>query len=192
MENTPFFENMPPDLPDDDRQAELYSFAVDTLHADGFRQYEISNFARPGFESRHNLKYWNCEDYIGLGPAAHSSIDGRRYSFPPDISSFIRDFSVPQSDSKSLLTIEGEVDSEDYIMMRLRTTTGLDIKLLRERFGIVLGKKVISLIEQYGAAEMANYDGHILSLTKKGLLVSNSIIVSILDAIEAERSGGFY
>ena len=79
----------PPDsLPDDDGQAELYETACRMLREGGFVQYEISNFAHPGSESLHNTRYWDCRDYLGLGPAAHSSLQGTRYSFPSDLRQF--------------------------------------------------------------------------------------------------------
>lgn len=68
-------------LPDEDATCELYLAACEELEKRGFMQYEISNFAEPGYESRHNLKYWDCGEYLGIGPAAHSFIDGRRFFF---------------------------------------------------------------------------------------------------------------
>lgn len=90
-------------------------------------QYEISNFAEPGYESRHNLKYWDCDEYLGIGPAAHSFIDGRRFFFPRDIESFI---AVCEP------TDDGEGGSfEEYLMLRLRLNNGLVFSEAEERFG---------------------------------------------------------
>ena len=77
-------------LPDDDAQAGLYLWAVERLEQAGYRQYEISNFARPGFESRHNLCYWRLQPYIGFGPGAHSDFGGRRYSWVQDLEGYLR------------------------------------------------------------------------------------------------------
>lgn len=74
---------------DDDLQADMYLFAVSFLQEAGFVQYEISNFARPGFESRHNLKYWTLSEYAGFGPGAHSDFGGVRYSFDRDLDAYI-------------------------------------------------------------------------------------------------------
>ena len=76
-------------LPDDDQQADMYLWTVERLAAAGYRQYEISNFARAGFQSRHNLKYWMGRPYIGFGPGAHSDFGGRRYSFIRDLEGYI-------------------------------------------------------------------------------------------------------
>ena len=67
----------------------MYSYAAEMLERFGYRQYEISNFAAPGFESRHNLKYWNMDDYISFGPGAHSCVGSVRYSFVKDLKDYI-------------------------------------------------------------------------------------------------------
>ena len=77
-----------PTLPDDDAQADMYSYAAQMLERYGYRQYEVSNFAAPGFESRHNLKYWRLDDYMGFGPGAHSSVGNLRYSFVRDLKQY--------------------------------------------------------------------------------------------------------
>ena len=77
-------------LPDDDLQADLYLWTVGRLARAGYAQYEISNFAKPGYESRHNLRYWKTQPYIGFGPGAHSDFGGRRYSFVRDLESYIQ------------------------------------------------------------------------------------------------------
>ena len=76
-------------LPDDDAQADLYLWTVGRLERAGLPQYEISNFAKPGMESRHNLRYWLTRPYIGFGPGAHSDFGGRRYSFVRDLDGYI-------------------------------------------------------------------------------------------------------
>ena len=70
-----------PILPDDDEQADMYCYAAEMLDRYGYRQYEISNFCAPGFESRHNLKYWHCDEYLGLGASAHSLMNKKRFFF---------------------------------------------------------------------------------------------------------------
>lgn len=76
-------------LPDEDETCSLYEAACEELERHGLMQYEISNFARPGFESRHNLKYWHCEEYLGLGPAAHSFLNGKRFYEARDLRAFL-------------------------------------------------------------------------------------------------------
>ena len=87
--NTVFGKRPPEALPDDDAAADFYLAAVEKLAALGYAQYEISNFARPGFESRHNRIYWDCGDYLGLGPAAHSCMGGKRFATPAGTAAFL-------------------------------------------------------------------------------------------------------
>lgn len=86
---TPWGEAPPEHLPDDDRAAGFYLACTDALAARGYAQYEISNFAKPGFASRHNLLYWNCQHYLGLGPHAHSCLGGRRFFCPQGTAQFL-------------------------------------------------------------------------------------------------------
>lgn len=77
-------------LPTSDEAADFYLYAVEQLEHHGYRQYEISNFARPGYEGKHNLIYWDCGDYLGIGPAAHSCMGGKRFYYPADTEAFLR------------------------------------------------------------------------------------------------------
>ncbi|MEI3062355.1 MAG: radical SAM family heme chaperone HemW [Oscillospiraceae bacterium] len=78
-----------PILPDDDEQADMYCYAAELLERYGYKQYEISNFCAPGYESRHNMKYWTLEDYMGFGPGAHSCVGNLRYSYVRDLKQYI-------------------------------------------------------------------------------------------------------
>ena len=84
----------------------FYLYAVEQLEHHGYKQYEISNFAKPGYEGRHNLIYWDCGDYLGLGPAAHSCMGGRRFYYPPDTAAFLNDAAAP--------VMDGSCGAEDY------------------------------------------------------------------------------
>ena len=90
------FGRTPPEgLPTSDEAADFYLYAVEQLEHHGYRQYEISNFARPGYEGKHNLIYWDCGDYLGIGPAAHSCMGGKRFYYPADTEAFLRDEAAP-------------------------------------------------------------------------------------------------
>ena len=102
---------------------------MEQLEHHGYKQYEISNFAKPGYEGRHNLIYWDCGDYLGLGPAAHSCMGGRRFYYPPDTAAFLNDAAAP--------VMDGSCGAEDYLILQLRLRKGLSLdaykKNLRER-----------------------------------------------------------
>ena len=169
-ENTPFAERVM-DLPDEGETAELYLHTVRELARLGFAQYEISNFARPGYKSRHNLKYWRCEEYLGIGAAAHSYLNGRRFCTERDIDAFI---SAPVQ--VTAVTDENAGGWEEYAMLKLRLTEGLTYAEA-ERFGKASELRR-NASELPSALVNAGTDG--ISLTPEGFLVSNAVIGELL------------
>lgn len=162
--DTPFGAK-PPNIPDEERTAALYLCAVRLLKRHGFEQYEISNFARTGCECRHNLKYWRREEYVGIGPAAHSFYGGRRYAVPRDIESFI------SSPCQSEDVTDGSPDeSEERIMLGLRLSEGIPEELYAPLAG-----NLRLIPQEYYRIERGR-----LSLTAEGFLLSNSIISALL------------
>ena len=162
-------------LPDDDETSELYLEAVRALEAAGFAQYEISNFSKEGFESRHNLKYWRCEEYLGIGAAAHSFADGKRFYYERSIADFI-DGKPPVDDGDG-------GSEEEYIMLALRLTEGLVFSDYESRFGKKPSDGIISearLLEKHG---LLTVDGKKIALTKQGFLLSNAVICRLLEKI---------
>ena len=168
---TPFGKNPPSGLPEEDAAADFYLCAVDELAKAGYAQYEISNFARPGFEGRHNLIYWDCRDYLGLGPAAASCMEGKRFSFGRSTAEFLAGAAPMQ---------EGECTGADYIMLRLRLAEGLRLSLLKERYGLAFDEGRLAFIRRCVAAGYTVFDGDRLALTPKGMLVQNSILTELL------------
>lgn len=135
-------------------------------------QYEISNFAEPGYESRHNLKYWDCDEYLGIGSAAHSFIDDRRFFFPRDIESFIAGCEP---------TDDGEGGSfEEYLMLRLRLNKGLVFSEVEERFGHSVPEDMIKKCIEFSKAGLTVCDGEHIALTRQGFLVSNAVISELI------------
>ncbi|MEG1017298.1 MAG: radical SAM family heme chaperone HemW [Oscillospiraceae bacterium] len=181
MDNTPFGRCPPTGLPDDDMQADVYMSAVSRLAAHGLFQYEISNFAKPERKSRHNLKYWNCSDYLGFGAAAHSSLGKKRYSMKPNIDSFISLSSAFSSENPlRFFDLEGNVTAEDFIMMRLRTSDGLSLAELQSGFAASLTDEMLAFVRHCASSELLCFDGDVIALTQKGMLVSNSIISELI------------
>jgi oxygen-independent coproporphyrinogen-3 oxidase len=185
-------------LPDDDAQADCYLWTVQRLEQAGYEQYEISNFAKPGFPSRHNLKYWLTQPYMGFGPGAHSDFGQRRYSFVRDLEGYIsgvlkggaivdEDESIPQKER-----------SGEYLMLRLRTAQGVDGEEYRRAFFMNFAplEQRLRLYETQGLAQKR---GERWRLTPQGFLVSNQIIGQLLelqeqatleDTLERVRTGG--
>ena len=117
--------NGSPLLPSDDEQADMYLFTVDTLAQYGYPQYEISNFALEGYESRHNLKYWKLDDYMGFGASAHSNIGGVRYSYTSSISRYISGITEGVSILDEYEEISRIEKASEYIMLSMRTRDGI-------------------------------------------------------------------
>ena len=160
-------------LPDEDAVCDLYLYACEQLSDAGFSQYEISNFAKEGFESRHNLRYWHCEEYLGVGPSAHSFIDGKRFYFERDFDSFLK--GVPP-------VADGEGgDEEEYIMLALRLSEGLQNEKYRMRFGKNIDERLIKKARDLEKEGLVTVTDNGISLTVKGFLVSNSVISYLLD-----------
>lgn len=167
------FGRRPPEgLPGPDEAADFYLYAVRQLEAHGYRQYEISNFARPGYEGRHNLIYWNCGNYLGLGPAAHSCMGGRRFYYPADTEAFVEGRSAPVAD--------GGCGAEDYLMLQLRLTKGLDLEEYRRLYRRELSARQRAFVQNCVRCGYARFDGRTLALTPAGMIVQNSILVELL------------
>ncbi len=160
-------------LPDDDSVADMYIALGNRLEQKGFRNYEISNFSKSGFESRHNLKYWCCEEYLGIGPSAHSFIDGKRFYYPRDIEHFI---------SEGEVIADGDGGDEgEYIMLRLRLADGVVFDEFKNRFGKIFPKEITEKAKRFEAYGLTRVDGQSIRLTRKGFLLSNTIISDLLD-----------
>lgn len=169
-EGTPFdSEDIKKLLPDEETVSEYYLKMVDMLEERGFMQYEISNFSKKGFESRHNLKYWNCEEYAGFGPAAHSYYGGKRYFIPDDLHGFIN------GRSKPVVTDDEPGQWDERIMLGLRLRKGINVNDHPEKREYLLKKA--ALFEKAGYMEI---NGGNISLTPKGFLLSNSIIAELI------------
>ncbi len=169
---TAFARNPPAGLPDGDAAADFYLYACRQLETAGYRQYEISNFARPGHEGRHNLLYWNCRDYLGLGPAAHSCLGGVRRFWPDDTAGFIAGTLAEET--------EGVCDAEDYLLMQLRLASGLDLAAYEQNFGVRFDARRLAFIRRCAAHGYARFDGRVLALTPAGMVVQNAILQELL------------
>ncbi|MGD9559018.1 MAG: radical SAM family heme chaperone HemW [Oscillospiraceae bacterium] len=169
---TPFGAAPPPGLPNADAAAERYLYAAERLAQAGFARYEISNFAQPGCESRHNLLYWDARDYLGLGPAAHSSLARRRFSFAPSLEAFLADALPP--------TEEGTLTAEDALMLRLRLEAGVDLGQWHARFGGALAPRQSALLGRLAQSGLARQTPQGWALTGRGMLVQNQVLGALL------------
>lgn len=159
-------------LPDEDETADMYLYLAQELEKNGFVHYEISNFAKPGFESRHNLKYWNCEEYLGIGPSAHSFLGSARLYYPADMEYFL--------EGKEILPEDAGGSVEEYIMLRLRLSDGVVFKDFERVYDMQFPEEFIERAEPFVDKGFVRLTSDSLSLTREGFLLSNTIISELI------------
>lgn len=195
-DGTPFGEkkHMLP-LPDEDTECAMYFDGIAYLASQGYHQYEISNFARDGYECRHNMRYWLGEEYIGCGPAAHSYFGGRRFSLRRSLAQYCKlletkGTSLPSSLLDESYVIDRREEVAEYLMLRLRLCSGIDTEDFRARFGAdfdeIFGRKLAVYIKH---GLMTHENGH-YAFTPQGMFVSNQILSNIIPfETKYEKSG---
>ena len=167
--------------PDDDA-ADMYLEAMARLDAAGYEQYEISNVARPGRHSRHNLKYWTDGEWLGFGCGAHSTRRGVRWKNLSSTPEYIAAVA-----SGGQLVVERRVLSareamEEALFMGLRLARGIDVHTVKARFGIDVWDIYRRHLEQFREAGVLIYDGRLLRLSRAGMLIANEIMTRFLDS----------
>ncbi len=165
------------DLPDEESVRAMYLDMVTRLNDAGLCQYEISNFARAGYESRHNLKYWSMEPYLGFGPAAYSDFEGVRFGNGRDVEAYIRGETI---------VAERERPSEaermnEYVMLRMRLAEGISLSELGARFGELAARRIRESFRKYQSGGFIRERADGFSFTPEGFLVSNAILSDVLE-----------
>ncbi len=168
-------ERVHPDL-----EADMYELAIDTLAAGGYHQYEISNFARPGAECRHNLTYWRNEPYLGIGPAAAGYVDGLRYKNVADTDAYIRAINAGETRYCEQERLDPAQCARETAMLGLRTTAGLDCRRFSERFGLDPLHFFSAAIEKHARNRLLEADTEHIRLTRRGLLLADRVIADFL------------
>ena len=172
---TAFYENKN-DLKflDEDASADMYLYFCDKMKKLGYNHYEVSNFSKKCFESKHNLKYWNLDEYIGIGPSAHSFFGGKRFYYDSNIDSFISNV------NNEVLSENFDIETE-YFMLQMRLNSGINREDYRKKLGKNMPEKFFAVAKKYskiGLCEIKNDEN--IRFTDKGFLVSNYIISEIL------------
>lgn len=167
-------------MPEEGVISELYYKGIGMLRRQRYIHYEISNFAKPGYECRHNLNYWNRGEYIGIGTGAHSFFSGKRTDNIRDINHYIESI-----DNNKIPVVEEHYITNDealkeFIFLGIRKTDGIDMKLLPDEKRVLI-KKAVENLASHGLVEL--HDNY-LRLTRKGLILSNEVIVQVLLSLE--------
>ena len=185
-EGTPLFARRDAvHLPDDEAQADMYLAAVEFLTERGYRQYEISNFAKEGRESRHNLKYWMLGEYLGFGPGAHSDFGGERFACSRSLGAYLAGVETGMPPLSEREVISPRQRESEWLMLGLRTAAGLVPADYERRFGRAF-TPYEPFLRQCAQAGYAAFEQGRWHLTAEGFLVSNQIIGQLLDIL-AER-----
>ena len=166
-------------LPDDDQMGDFYLCMVEELESRGYHQYEISNFAQKDANgmlqiSKHNTKYWQGKEYLGIGPSAHSFLKGERFYYDRNLYSFLKG-------NPPIMEGQGG-DKEEFVMLALRLTDGLTNEIWYHKFQEPLPQSYIKRAQRYEAAGLVHMKKNGFALTPKGFLVSNQLILSIIGA----------
>jgi len=167
---------------DENLEADLYLYTVDTLASAGYPQYEISNFARKGFECSHNLMYWRNEPYIGIGPSAAGCIDDRRYKNVSSITRYIRMIDTDGHAEAETERLDPEMLATEMLMMQLRLVEGLSVASFRERTGIDPLIFLQPVLDPLILSEVLHVTDTHLALTHSGRLVADAVIAQLVSA----------
>ena len=187
-EGTPFYDYKEMlNLPDDETQADMYLAAVEALRSRGFRQYEISNFARKGLYSRHNMKYWTGGEYLGFGPSASSDFAGKRFTLKRDLQEYIAGIRDGGDIMEDLQEIPMRERAGEYLMLRLRTSQGISAAEYEKLFLLPFAPLEDVLEKRRRYYQATQNDSGRWVLTPQGYLVSNDIITDLLIAQDSSH-----
>ncbi len=179
-EGTPFYERQDTlNLPDEETEREMYWLADRYLAANGYQAYEISNYALPGRECRHNLIYWSDEDYIGLGIGAASYWEGVRYQNTEDIGAYLKD-SCPQQIRQITEERNEQRHLEEYLFLGLRKRAGIELAELNRRFDRPLERLYAQEMKSWTEQGLLRIENGFLRLTKRGIDVSNRVFAELI------------
>ncbi len=176
-EGTKFFDNPPENLPDEELASHMYLKTVEIFDKNDFEHYEISNFAKKGYESKHNLAYWRNQEYFGFGLAAHGYVNGVRYSNKTDFDDYINNPLIKKSENR--LTTQEMIEEAIFLGLRLRQ--GIDVLEFKELYSVDLTNKYKGIIDKYTALGLMTFSDNKLKLTIQGILLSNNILADFLN-----------
>jgi len=164
------------DLPSEESMADFYELAQRKLKSAGYQQYEISNWAKPGFASQHNLKYWRREPYLGFGAGAHSFSGSQRWANLHDASRYATAISAGKTALQSVDLVTRELALEEELFLGLRQLAGIDLNRIKRQYGVDFEEKILRLASH----GMVEQEGNMLRLPADKLSISNEVIVELL------------
>jgi len=170
-------------MPDEDTITDMFYKGIDTLNEHGYTHYEISNFAKPGFQCRHNLNYWDRGEYIGMGASAHSFSGRTRTANISDVTKYIEGIKIGKLPVSETTEISEDEELSELIFLGLRKTEGISLNLFPDETAETI-KKAVKDSQLHGLIEL---NGNNLRSTRKGLILNNEVICRVLSYIEKNR-----
>ena len=167
------------ELPDSDEVAELYEYGRQLLAEKGYTRYEVSNFAIPGYESKHNLNYWKRGEYIGVGVSASSFMQGKRFTNTFDLDEYMKCIISGFYPAVSCEEVEDRDAKFEFIMLALRTKYGVDMEAYKKAFGSSIAEDFPTALKK--TAQYLDLNGSVLTIKDEYLYVQNSILVHFLE-----------
>lgn len=179
-EGTPFAQREL-ELPDEDTEYQMYEDTAAVLSEYGYHQYEISNYARNGFDCRHNIGYWNRTEYLGLGLGASSLLNETRFSNTSDMEEYLENSGNPEQIRRGLKHLSVREQMEEFVFLGLRMTKGIGEADFAERFGCPLKEIYGTILEKYEKTGFLEYKSGFWRFTRNGIHVSNVILAEFLE-----------
>ena len=182
-EGTPFFDLFEAgrlDLPDEETERDMYAVTEELLKARGYHRYEISNYARPGFESRHNSRYWTGGDYLGLGLGASSYFEGRRWKNTSDMTAYLENAGRPDRLREEMQVLTEKDKMEEFMFLGLRMMKGVSGEDFRRRFGREIEEIYGPVLEEQIHRGLMVKEADCYRLTLRGIDISNTVLAEFL------------
>ncbi|MEB1807540.1 MAG: radical SAM family heme chaperone HemW [Bacillaceae bacterium] len=167
-------------LPTEDEEAVMYERLIEQMNKHGYHQYEISNFAKSGYESKHNIIYWNNEEYFGIGAGAHGYINGVRYANIGPVQKYIQSIAEKRQARFEANELSEKERMEEEMFMGLRMLDGVSKQKFYERYGIQLTDLYEKQIEQLAASQLIQVTPDQVKLTRKGVFLANEVFEQFL------------
>ncbi len=167
-------------LPDEETQLEMYHSVIEYLKEKGYEHYEISNFARPGFQCKHNMVYWHNKQYIGLGAGSHSCFNKKRFSNINGIEEYIGSVKGGKIPSENKIALSTRDEISETMFLGLRMTEGISVEEFTERFAVSPFEIYDKQIRKFSAQGLLEYDEANIRLTQKGIDISNVVFQELL------------
>lgn len=170
-------------LPGEEQESEMFTYLIETLKQNGFNQYEISNFGKPGYESRHNLVYWKNEEYYGIGAGAHGYIENKRYENIKPLPHYIRKIEEGELPQRAVNELTVNEQMEEEVFLGLRKRSGVDKALFHQKFKVEMDEVFGAQIDKLVSKGLLISTPKNLRLTDKGVFLGNEVFQEFIGVI---------